>query len=308
MIMSARALAWFLGSLLVVSWTIQSAALYLVGDANADAMEPWLLCMMFVPALWAVAYLAIFNRSAWKLIRFWPGNPIYLVLAALIPAAIGFGVLVIAEQQGWAVSSFFRFNAGGVNVLRGPWVMGDGAQDWGFFAANVAATAVLFAFLNGVVAVGEEFCWRGVLQHHMIERLGLLRGVALLGFVWAIWHAPVNLAGYNYPDTPVLGALVLAPIELIAMSFIMACVTLRARSFWPAVLLHGSGNGIEEGIMSSLTLGAGIAPLTAEIVQLGLTLTAAIMCVLLTLRQRHTLAPEASSRHRDSLNSQSTAT
>lgn len=294
MIMSVRALAWFLGSLLVVSWGVQAAALYIVGDVNSDAMMPWLLGMMFVPTLWSVAYLTIFNRGAWKLIRFWPGNPIYLILAALIPAALAFGALAIAGQQGWAMSSFFSFSADGVNVLRGPWVMGDGAQGWGFFVANVATTAVLFACINGVVAVGEEFGWRGVVQHHIIERLGFLRGVALLGFVWAIWHAPVNLAGYNYPQAPVLGALVLFPIELIAVSFIMAWLTLRARSFWPAVLLHGSGNGIEEGMMSSLTLGAGVAPLTAELIQLGLTVTVAILCLLLTPSQ---LLAQTSERH-----------
>ena len=40
MIMSVRALAWFLGSLLVVSWGVQAAALYIVGDVNSDAMMP----------------------------------------------------------------------------------------------------------------------------------------------------------------------------------------------------------------------------------------------------------------------------
>jgi len=285
MIMSTRTLAWFLGSLLIVSWVVQALALYLVGDVNSDAMMPWLLGMMFAPTLWSIGYLTIFNRGGWKLIRFWPGNPLYLVLAALIPALIAFGVLAIVQHQGWGASSFFSFGVDGANVLRGPWVMGDGAQGWAFFAANVATTAILFACFNGIVAVGEEFGWRGVLQHHVIGRFGFMRGVALLGFVWALWHAPVNLAGYNHPEAPVLGAFVLFPVQLIAVSFIMAWLTVRAKSFWPAVLMHGSGNGIEEGVTSSLTLHAGVSPLTADLLSVGVTVLVALVCIALSPRQ-----------------------
>lgn len=287
MAMSTRALALFLVSLLVATWILQVSGLILVGDVESPAMTPFLIGAMFIPTIWSVGYLTLFNRKAWKLVRFWPGNPVYLVSAALIPAAIAFAVLAIVGSQEWGSSSFFSFSPAGVDVLRGPWQLGNGPQSWGLFAANVAATALLFSLINGVVAVGEEFGWRGVLQHHMIERLGFGRGVVLLGFVWAIWHAPMNLAGYNFPQAPVLGALVLFPIELIAVSVIMAWLTLRARSFWPAVLMHGSGNGIEEGVMSSLTLGAGIPPLAAELTQLGVTVALAVLCLVLTPKQLH---------------------
>lgn len=283
MIMSMRTLALFLGSLVLFTWGVQAAALYFVGDVESPAMTPWLLGSMFVPTLWSVVYLTLFNRGAWKLVRFWPGNPVYLLLGALIPAAIAFAVLAISLQQGWGGSSFFAFSNGGADVLRGPWTLGLGEQDWVRFAANIAITAIVFAGLNGVVAIGEEFGWRGVLQHHMIERLGFLRGVALLGFVWAIWHLPLNLAGYNHGEAPLLGALVLFPAQLIAISFIMAWLTIRAKSLWPAVLMHGSGNGIEEGVMSSLSL-VGVPPLAADYVSLSLTVAAALVCIALTPR------------------------
>jgi membrane protease YdiL (CAAX protease family) len=285
MIMSTRALALFLGSLVLFTWGVQAAALHFVGDVESPAMTPWLLGSMFVPTLWSVVYLTLFNRGAWKLVRFWPGNPVYLLLGALIPAALAFGVLAVSLQQGWGGSSFFAFSNDGANVLRGPWTLGLGEQGWAMFAANVTITAIVFAGLNGVVAVGEEFGWRGVLQHHMIERLGFLRGVAILGFVWAIWHMPLNLAGYNHAEAPLLGALVLFPLQLIAISFIMAWLTMRAKSFWPAVLMHGSGNGIEEGVTSSLTL-AGVPPLAADYLMLALTIALALVCIALTPRRR----------------------
>ncbi len=291
MIMSSRALALFLGSLLFVSWGLQFVALDTVGDVRSKDLTPWLIGLMFAPMLWSVAYLALFNRQAWRLIRFWPGNPLYLVLGALIPAGLAFATLYVSLQQGWGGSSYFTFAADGANVVRGPWVMGAGQQDWLLFAVNVAATALLFACVNSIAAVGEEFGWRGVLQHHMIERMGFWPGVAVLGFVWGIWHAPINLAGYNYGAAPELGALIIFPIELIAISFIMAWLTIRARSFWPAVLMHGSGNGIEDGVISSIVLGAGVHPLTAHLTQLGFTIALALVCYMLT---PHAIAPAES--------------
>jgi hypothetical protein len=76
--------------------------------------------------------------------------------------------------------------------------------------------------------------------------------------------------------------LVLFPLKLIAVSFIMAWLTLCARSFWPAVLLHGSGNGIGVGVMSSLTFSVGVTSLTATVAQIGLTVAIAILCLVLT--------------------------
>src|SRR5208283_5265147 len=58
--------------------------------------------------------------------------------------------------------------------------------------------------------------------------------------------------GYNYPENPVLGALLLSPILLVAASFFMAWLTLRTRSFWPAALVHGAGDSIQGGLTSSI--------------------------------------------------------
>lgn len=142
MIMSSRALAVFLGSLLLVSWAIQIAGLRIVGDANSDAMTPWLIGMMFIPSLWSIAYLSVFNRTAWKRVRFWPGNPIYLVLGALIPAAIAFATLAGTLLLDWGGSSYFGFSETGATVQPGPWVMGDGAQR----AQDFSGCAILIDF------------------------------------------------------------------------------------------------------------------------------------------------------------------
>jgi membrane protease YdiL (CAAX protease family) len=281
MIMSSRALVLFVGSLLAVSWAIQFIAMAFAGDAKSSAMTPWLVTLMFVPSLWSIGYLVFFNRKAWRLVQFWPGNPVYLVLAGLIPAFIALATLAAVSHLNWGASSYFDFTPASATVLNGPWVMNIGEQSWTIFSANVAATTLLFAFLNSPVAAGEEFGWRGVLQTHFTERFGLLRGVAMLGFIWAIWHTPMNLAGYNYAEAPILGAFVLFPIKLIAVSFVMAWITLRARSFWPAALMHGSGNGVQEAVVSSIALRSDVWPLAGRAIEIGVTIALALVCILL---------------------------
>jgi membrane protease YdiL (CAAX protease family) len=286
-----RTIAFFMASLLAVTWLVQTVAVYVTGGPGSEAIVPWMVLTMFVPTIWTVVYIASFNRAALRQIRFIPRNPVILLLSALLPSVIAFGVVAIMVWQGWAQTSFFGFVQGGAEVLGGPWLLGMGMQNWAFLAANVGLTAAYFACLNSVIVLGEELGWRGLLQDQLIGHLGFFRGVALLGFVWGIWHLPFNLAGYNFPHDPVLGALVLFPIELIAMSFIMACLTRAGRSFWPAVLLHGSVNGAAQGLVESLVTTNDISPTAPKLVQIALIVIVAVVCVLLT--PSHIRNPEA---------------
>lgn len=283
-LVSRKHLWVYFALLLGASWTVQIITILVVGDLNSAAATPWLAAMMFFPTMASLIYWFGFNRKAFTHVRFWPGNPIYLVIAGLIPAAIALAVLVVAERAGWGSCDFFRFSSSGANIQKGPWSLGVGMQSWPLFAANIAVTAVVFSFINGIVAVGEEFAWRGFLQRPMIENFGVVGGVALLGVVWAYWHLPSNLAGYNYAHAPVLGGLVLFPALLVADSFIMAWLTIRARSFWPAVLMHGSGNGIQEGILSNITLADGVSRLWIDLSAIAMTWVVAGLCLFVLYR------------------------
>jgi membrane protease YdiL (CAAX protease family) len=282
MAMSMRTIALFMSSLLAVTWLFQAVAVRVTGGPGSQAIVPWMVVTMFVPTIWTVVYILAFNRKALKQIRFIPRRPLILLLSALLPSAIALGVVAIMVWQGWGETSFFVFHPDGAEVRDGPWRLGMGMQNWAYLAANIGLTAAYFACLNSVIVFGEEFGWRGLLQDQLIGHLGFFRGVTLLGFVWGIWHLPFNLAGYNCPHDPVLGALVLFPIELIAMSFIMACLTRAGRSFWPAVLLHGSVNGAAQGLVESLSVTGDISPTAPKLVQIALIVVVAILCVLLT--------------------------
>lgn len=122
------------------------------------------------------------------------------------------------------------------------------------FTLNIFITGAAFALLNALVATGEEFAWRGLLQPLLTDKFGLIKGLTILGFIWSMWHLPALLNGYNYPENPILGGLVLFPIRLIATSYFYAWLTLKSKSFIPASIAHGAGNGIQEAIVSNIKM------------------------------------------------------
>jgi CAAX protease family protein len=96
-------------------------------------------------------------------------------------------------------------------------------------------------FLGLVITFGEEYGWRGYLQNELI-RMGRIKGVFLLGIIWGVWHAPVILMGYNYPDQPVLGVLLMT-VYCICLAFYLAYAVFKSQGLWTAVYLHALNNG-----------------------------------------------------------------
>lgn len=253
--MSLRAVVIYCLLALAASWGIQYGGLAVLGAFDGPEAGPWLLATMWSPTVVALGFIA-FHPPARRGVLWKPTLPaLPLALAAVaVPTLTAFALVAVFEALGWGDSGWFDFAAGGVTIAGGPWKLGQGAQNWPLFIANVALTGIWFAVLNLQAAVGEEFAWRGFLQGHVIDRLGQTVGLTCLGLFWSFWHLPSLLSGYNYPDHPVLGALVLFPVTLVAMAFFYGWLTLRARSFWPAALAHGAANSIEIGVISNIEL------------------------------------------------------
>ncbi|MEZ5461736.1 lysostaphin resistance A-like protein [Dokdonella sp.] len=276
--MSTRAIATYIALVFALSWSLQTVAIGVsLGQPDSPAAMPWLIAAMFVPGLVALAFIAVFKPSRtgllWK-----PSIPMIpmIALGIAIPAATAFAVLAIVQAAGWGHSGWFQFSASGADISGGPWLLGTGNQSWPLLLTNIAVTGALFAGISALVAVGEEFGWRGFLQQHLIERWGLGRGIVVLGLVWSFYHLPVLLYGYNYPETPILGAFLISPIQLVAVSMFMAWLTLRAGSFWPAAIAHGAGNSIQEGVISNLALNT--SPVHKDLVTLAVTVLVGLVC------------------------------
>lgn len=276
--MRGRAIALYCLLTYALGWSLQLVAIRLSGgDLESDVATPWLIATMFTPMLATVVFLLVHRPSRagllWK--PTWRMIPM-LLAAVLIPTLIAFAVLAVITGMGWGESGWFSFTGEGATIAGGPWLLGQGAQAWPLFLANVLVTGAAFAGMSGLAAVGEEFGWRAFLQGQLIARLGVGRGVILLGLLWAFWHLPGLLSGYNYPETPLLGALVIFPVELVAVSLFMAWLTLSARSFWPAVIAHGAGNSIQEGVIGNLQLNG--PRLYEDLTTMGVTAGVGMLC------------------------------
>ena len=67
------------------------------------------------------------------------------------------------------------------------------------------------------------------------------KSALLIGIVWGFWHAPIIFAGYNYPDTPVIGLLLMVGLT-ISMTPLINLVRAKSGTIWTACLFHGTFN------------------------------------------------------------------
>ncbi len=94
--------------------------------------------------------------------------------------------------------------------------------------------------LNLFATMGEEIGWRGFLLPRLLP-LGTWKALILSGVIWGLWHAPVILQGYNYPNHPYLGVLLMT-VFCVLTAIIFGWLYLRTRSPWVAGIAHGSLN------------------------------------------------------------------
>ncbi len=97
-------------------------------------------------------------------------------------------------------------------------------------------------FLGLLIAFGEEYGWRGFLQSALLP-LGKIKSTLIIGVIWGIWHAPVILMGYNYPDQPYLG-VVMMTLYTIGLAFVLAYAVFKGKGIWIAAFLHALNNQV----------------------------------------------------------------
>lgn len=92
-----------------------------------------------------------------------------------------------------------------------------------------------------------HYDWRGIWLARLCtgeadKKLRFEPRTHLLGAIWGYWHLPICLMGWNFPNMPVLGALILTPISTIFMGIYLAWLYLRSRSIWMPTLAHAAMN------------------------------------------------------------------
>lgn len=118
--------------------------------------------------------------------------------------------------------------------------------------STIISAIIAGCTVNAVLAFGEEYGWRNYM-------LSALRGqkfwtaALFIGFVWGIWHAPLVLAGHNYPQHPVAGVAMMVVFCILA-GIIEMYFTLKTKSVFIAAVIHGTINALA-GMVTMLILG-----------------------------------------------------
>ena len=234
---------------------------------------------MWSPALATFATKRIFGESIRELAWQW-GNPRYAWLGYLIPILYALPVYLVV----W-VTGLGAFNWDALQKI---------AENFGWQSFPRGVTLTLFVIIAATVglvpklgrALGEEIGWRGFLVPELAKVLPFPAVGVVSGLMWAGYHYPVLLfADYNN-NVPRWFALICFTLMVIAGSIVMAWLVLRARSLWPAAILHASHNLFIQSIFTPLTRETGPTKYIIDEFGIGLVITTALVAGIVCVRAR----------------------
>jgi len=210
---------------------------------NGGIDSPLIPVTMLFPALVAIAFRIInkegFRNVGWGLRKWW-----YIIPSVMVPVLVILVIGWLFTTLNWATLSdkHFLFREGMVEIKKIPFVLGNHSQGIAFFALNLVLSLFAQSLLGSIVTMGEEFGWRAYVQEKLIRKYGLNGGLILLGVIWGYWHLPIGLMGWNFPEHPLLGALILTPLSMIFLGIFLGWLYLRSNSIWMPALAHAAIN------------------------------------------------------------------
>jgi len=230
---SKRTIAIFLGltfALSAVTW---------VPQIRAGAIHPlWILATMWSPGVAAIVTRlgtqGNLRGFGWK-----PGKVKWLALAYVLPILYALPVYLIAwfgglgtfDEGKWVVSPQFTPATG---------------------LAMIAAAGLAASLLS---ATGEEIGWRGFLVPEMLKVTSFRRTALISGAIWAAWHMPLIIsADYRGEGTPLIYSIACFAAMIVGLAVIMAWITIKSGSFWPAAMLHATHNLFVQGVFDLATI------------------------------------------------------
>jgi membrane protease YdiL (CAAX protease family) len=159
---------------------------------------------------------------------------------------------------------------------------------WQVHEGQTALTGVLLIASAGLIGTlisgtGEEIGWRGLLVPELAKITSFRNTALISGLIWAAWHMPLVLgANYRGEGTSLAYSVVCFTLMVLALSFLMAWITLLSGSLWPAALLHAAHNLFVQSIFDYATFETKrVDWLTGEF-GVGIALTIAVAAWLLT--------------------------
>ena len=234
---------------------------------------------MWSPALAAFATKRIFGESFRDLPWRW-GSARY--------AWLGYAIPILYTVPLYAIVWLSGLGAFNMSILPKT------AADFGWQNFPTGVTLTMFVILTATLglvgklsrALGEEIGWRGFLVPELAKVVNFPMVGLISGLMWAVYHYPVLLfADYN-AGGPAWYGLSCFTVMVVADSFILAWLVLRAQSLWPAAIFHASHNLFIQSICTPLTRDTGPTKYIIDEFGIGLVVTIAIGVVIVWRRER----------------------
>src|SRR5699024_5866376 len=243
-----RQVIWFVILTFTLTWLVV-LPLYFIDDANLfqTLYLPVALVMMGIPALvsWGVVRKTQPKGQRAAALGFRRPRPVgrflgHLGLAFSIPLGIALLSLPIAAALG--LYTFDLENFSGLQQVFDE--AGAGSMPVELMLVSQLINVVIAAWvINLLPALGEEIGGRGWLTPQLLP-LGVIPTITITGGIWGLWHTPLILLGHNYPHLPGWQAVGFMVVFCTLLGGILAWLSIRSRSVWPAALGHSTINAI----------------------------------------------------------------
>jgi membrane protease YdiL (CAAX protease family) len=285
---TGRKALFFLTLTFAASWLLAGGYYALGGRLNQPLAVLVLLVYMFMPMTAAIIVQKVIYKQPLRgplAISFRPNR--WFLVAWLVPAiaalaTIGVSILLPGVEYSADMAGFIERFASSLT----PEQLAEMKAQMAAFPIHplwigVAEGLIAGITINAVAAFGEELGWRGLLQREL-GNLGFWKSSALIGLIWGVWHAPIIIQGYNYPQHPVAGVAMMTVFTLL-LSPIFGYVRLKSKSVIAAAIAHGTLNGTA-GVPLMVLLGG--SDLTVGITGLaGFVVLAAINLAILVFQR-----------------------
>jgi len=247
-----RSIAIFLSIAFVLAWLIALPLWFGDGlDSPTTMLAIIAVATMASPAVAALIMVFFVDRDRQKarLLGLWPLKPVrrlvkYSLLGIFVPIGLVLVSLPVGALLGVYPADFVNFSGFEQDLAERAQAAGTGelTMDLGTLVAIQLLMLPVAAVLNLIPALGEELGWRGWLLPKLMP-LGTVPAIVISGVVWGLWHAPMVLLGYNYPDAPGWLGLTMMVGMCILIGAVFGWLRLRSNSVWPAALAHAAFNG-----------------------------------------------------------------
>ena len=229
-----------------IAWIIQIVASIFANAGNPLMFQGMMMVCMFAPflavliariPLKGMGWIPKFKGKWGWILLAWFGPMVTVVLGA----ALYF--LIFSDRLDWSGSymatqygeeAMSEMQAAGLTIP--------------LLLVISAVQCVLYVPLfNGLLGLGEEVGWRGVMYPVLKEKLGRAKGMILGGILWGAWHWPIMiLAGYEYDKdylgAPFLGMVLFCLYATVAGIFLDVLYE-KTECIWIPSIGHGAING-----------------------------------------------------------------